>query len=181
MASIFDTLFKNNQQPQAGGDNQLLQLLLGQQQSPFQSLVGALPAYNYAKNANQYYQPAMQTMNAMADPNSAQYQNIYSQQKQQGQQNLAEVIAEAQRQNRKAGAMGRTPLFSQERGGEDIFRNLTKGYQDTQNQAAGQTQDILGNLFKNQAAMGATQAANGAKLSSVKGNAYGALAKLFGL
>lgn len=159
----------------------LLDLIMQSRQSPMQSLAGAIPAYGYAKNANKYYQPAQGTLAAMGDPNSAQYQNIYKQQRQMGQDNLAEVIAEAVRQNRKLSAMGRTPLFSQERGGEEVFRNLTRGYQDVQGQAMNQTQDILGNLFKGQAAMGATQAANGAKLSSVKGNAFGALAKLFGL
>ncbi len=158
----------------------LLNLIMQSQQSPLQSLAGAIPAYGYAKKANKYYQPAMQTMAAMGDPNSAQYQNIYKQQQQMGRDNLVDVIAEASRQNRKLSAMGRTPLFSQERGGEEVFRNLTRGYQDVQGQAANQTQDILGNLFKSQTAMGANQAANGAKMASVKGNAYGMLAKLFG-
>jgi hypothetical protein len=178
MAGIFDILMNGSGQ---SNDNGLLELIRQSQMTPLQSFATALPAYGYAKKANKYYQPAMDTLGAMGDPNSAQYQNIYRQQKQQGQDNLVEVIAEAARQNRKASAMGRTPLFSQERGGEDIFRNITRGYQDVQGQAANQTQDILGNLFRGQASMGATKAANAAKQSSVKGNIFGAVAKIFGL
>jgi len=162
-------------------DNQLMQLLMQSQMSPFQSLVSSIPAYNYSKKAGRYMQPAQDIAAAYGNMDNPMYQKIYGQQKQAGQQNIAEVIAEMQRQNRKSSAMGRTPLFSQERGGEQQFRGLVQGYQDAQNNAMGQTNDILGNMYTQQAQLGTANAANAAKRSSVKGNVYGALAKVFGL
>lgn len=61
---------------------------------------------------------------AMYAPNSPLYQQLYRQNLNQNQQNLAQTIAELQRQNRKATVTGRTPLFSSERGGESVFRGL---------------------------------------------------------
>lgn len=162
-------------------ENWLLELIRGSQMSPIQSLAQAVPAYGYTKKLNKYLQPAEEALGAMGDPSSDLYQQVYSGQKQQGQDNLAYQIAELGRQNRKLSSMGRTPLFDEERGGETMFRGITQGYQDIQNKAAGQTQDILANLFKGRSAQGATRAQYGAQKSSTKGNIFGSLAKLFGL
>lgn len=145
------------------------------------SLLTALPAYSHSKKLDKFYQPANEALNAMGDTNSGLYQNIYGQQKQQGQDNLAYQIAELSRQNRKLSMLGRTPLFSAERGGETLFRGLTQGYQDIQNKAGDQTQDILAQLFRGRSIMGEIGAKNSAKKSAVKGNLYGTLATLFGL
>lgn len=165
----------------SGGGSDILSLLMQSQMSPIQSLAQALPAYNYTKKYNQYLAPAQETLDAMGDITNPKYQQIYGQQKQQGQDNLAYQIAELGRQNRKLSMLGRTPLFSAERGGETLFRGLTQGYQDIQNKAGDQTQNILANLFKNQSAMGLQRAQYGAQKASVKGGMYGSLAKLFGL
>lgn len=159
----------------------LLSLILQSQMSPAQSLASALPAYNYSKKLNKYLAPAEEALGAMSDTNSPLYQQIYGQQKQQGQDNLAFQVAELGRQNRKLSQMGRTPLFSAERGGEELFRGLTQGYQDVQNQAGSQTRNILSDLFKNRSAMGLQRAEYGARKASVKGGLYGSLAKIFGL
>lgn len=165
----------------ADSGNWLMELIRGSQMSPIQSLGAALPAYNYTKKLNKYLQPAEEALSAMGNTDSALYQDIYGQQKQQGQDNLAYQIAELGRQNRKLSSMGRTPLFDAERGGETMFRGLTQGYQDIQNQAADQTQNILGNLYKGRSAQGLQRAQYGAQKASTKGNIYGSLAKLFGL
>lgn len=159
----------------------LLDFLMGNQPSAPQSIASALPFYNLPKKQMAFFQPAFNMSAAAIDPSSPEYQRLYGQKRQQGQQNLAEVIAEAQRQNRKASLLGRTPLFSNERGGEEIFRNLNRGYQDVQNQAATDTEQLLGkradSLYK-QGAVGAQYAANKA---GIHGNLLGAITKLFGL
>lgn len=81
--------------------------------------------------------------NAQYDQNNPLFQQVYNQERQAGQQDIASVIAEASRQNRKLSSLGRTPLFSQERGGEEMFRNLTKGYQDVQGTARDRAFNIL--------------------------------------
>ena len=151
------------------------------QMSPVQSLATAIPAYQHSRNLDQYMAPAQQSANAMVDINSPQYQNLYNQQKLQGQQNLAEQIQQLSAANRKLSMMGRTPLFDQQRGGEQLFRRLTKGYQDIQNTAANQTQDLLGRSFATQQALGGQKQQNAASKSSVTGNILGVVAKLFGL
>lgn len=164
-----------------GNDNLLLKLLLGQQPSAGQSLASAVPFLNLPKQQAKYYQPYNNTIDAMTNTSNPMYQQIYSQQKQQGQQNLAEAIAEMSRQNRKLSALGRTPLFSQERGGETQFRGLTQGYQDNQNQAATRTQGILGNAAQGYLQQGNLQSQLAQNKAGISGNIYGGLAKLFGL
>lgn len=80
---------------------------------------------------------------ASANPNDPMYQQLYGQFQQQNHSNLAQVIAEAQGQNRLNSKMGRTPLFSNERGGETTFRALAKGYQDSGAQSDTQTRSAL--------------------------------------
>ena len=159
----------------------LFALFQQNQMTPAQSLATAIPAFNYTRNLNQYMQPAQTAANAIIDITSPEYQRIYAQQKQQGQQNLADQIAELSAQNRKLAMLGRVPLFNPERGGEQIFRNMTRGYQDIQNQAANQTQDILGRSFQTQQMLGQQRQQNAATKSSTTGNILGAVAKLFGL
>lgn len=78
-------------------------------------------------------------------PSNPLYQQMYGQYKQQGQNQLGQGIAELQAQNRLNTNMGRTPLFNQERGGEQLFRNLMQGYQNVGTQADQQTR---GNLMQ---------------------------------
>lgn len=180
LASLFGA-FGNQGYNNGNQQNALLQYLMSQQPSAGQSIASALPFLSLPKQQAQFYQPYNNTIAAMGDTNSAGYQNIYNQQKQQGQQNLAESIAELSRQNRKLQALGRSPLLDNERGGEAIFRNLTQGYQSNQNQAAQNTQGILGQQaqgYLNQAGIQSQLAQNKA---GIHGNLFGAAAKLFGL
>lgn len=81
--------------------------------------------------------------NAQYNQDNPLFQQIYGQERNSAQQDLASVIAEMTRQNRKQSALGRTPLFDQERGGETQFRALTQGYQDAQNTARTRAREIL--------------------------------------
>lgn len=159
----------------------LLSYLMSMQPTAAQSFASAVPFYNLPKQQAQFFQPYQNATNAMTDTNNPMYQNIYSQQKQQGQTNLAESIAEMVRQNRKQTQLGRTPLFNAERGGETLFRGVNKGYQDVQNQAADNTQGILGNAANNLYKQGTMQAQLAQNKAGIKGNLAGALTKLFGL
>lgn len=156
-------------------------MYMPQQQSAGATLAQSLPFYNYSQNLGQYQKPAQQLLSAMTDTNNPQYQQIYGQQKQQGQQNLAESIAELSRQNRKLQVMGRSPLLDDERGGEATFRTLTKGYQDVQSQAAGNTQNILGNAYTGAVQQGQQRQLNDYSKAGVNSGIFGALSKLFGL
>lgn len=80
----------------------------------------------------------------MQGPNNPLYQSIYGQYKQQNANNLASTIAEAQGQNRMNSNMGRTPLFSNERGSENIFRNVVQQQQNAGVQADQQARSALG-------------------------------------
>lgn len=79
--------------------------------------------------------------------NNPLYQQLYGQYNQQAKNNLAQTIAEAQGQNRANANTGRTPLFSQERGSENIFRSLMQGYQNNGVQADQQTRAALTNAM----------------------------------
>lgn len=72
---------------------------------------------------------------ALLDPNNPFYKQQYGAARERNAASMAETIAEAQRQNRKATKLGRTPLFSAERGGETLFRSLMSGYQGLNQQA----------------------------------------------
>lgn len=85
-----------------------------------------------------------QLSEAMYDPNNPIYRQSYRANLAGQQQNLAQAIAELQRQNRKATATGRTALISPERGGEAIFRQIMGGQQDFQRRAQEQTLRQLG-------------------------------------
>lgn len=159
----------------------IFEYLTAQQQSPIQALAGAAPYYQYAQNTGKYYKEPNSILSAMQDPSSAKYQQIYGQQRLQGQQNLAETIAELTRQNRKLAMMGRVPLFNEERGGEQQFRALTQGYQDVQNRAANQTQGILGNAYQGAFGQAQINQQNALNKAGVNSGIFGALGKLFNL
>lgn len=106
----------------------------------------------YLKQQKQLADQQAQISQALTQgPSNPLYQQMYGQYKQQGQNQLGQGIAELQAQNRLNTNMGRTPLFNQERGGEQMFRNLMQGYQSVGTQADQQTR---GNL------MNASQATN---------------------
>lgn len=119
----------------------------------FFSALGAIPTIMGLfdkKTVNPYgkQQDAMaarmaQISAAQTDTSNPLYKQLYGQYQDQNRQNMAQTIAEAQAQNRMAQGMGRTPLFSPERGGENIFRNLMQGYQGMNQQADQQTRQAL--------------------------------------
>lgn len=121
--------------------------------SDFLSLLGLVPSLiaNFSgKTANPYgkQQDALagrmaQISAAQTDTSNPLYKQLYGQYQDQNRQSLAQTIAELQGQNRMNTGMGRTPLFSPERGGEQIFRNLMQGYQGMGQQADQQTRQAL--------------------------------------
>lgn len=160
-----DLPWQPNNGNQTWGDQSLaaiLKLLQNQQQAPqytgqsssadngigniLKSLSGA--KYNFDGIDTKPQQAAQGNLNNYADAITNQdnplYQQIYGQEKQSGQQDLARTIAELSNQNRKLSQLGRTPLFSNERGGEQQFRALTQGYQDVQDKARERARSIIG-------------------------------------
>lgn len=158
----------------------IAQLLKGQQSGP-QAFASSLPYLNYASNLNSYNKPAGNIASAMTDLNNPLYQQMYGQFQQQGQHNLAQTIAQLSGQNRKLAMMGRTPLFDAERGGEQMFRGLTQGYQDVQDKASGQALNQLGESYKTNALQGQMNQQAGLGQANAGSSVLGALTKLFGL
>lgn len=113
-------------------------------------------AQPYRREQEQLAARQNQLSQAMTDTNNPLYQQIYGQYQQQNRNNIAQMIAEAQGQNRMNANMGRTPLFNQERGSENIFRSMMQQYQNMGTQSAEQTRAALG-----QAMGGAGQAMQG--------------------
>lgn len=110
----------------------------------------------YRKQQEQLAGQQQQIAGALTQgPSNPLYQQLYGQYKQQNQNNMAQMIAESQAQNRMNSSMGRTPLFSQERGSENIFRQMMQQYQNGGGQADEQTRSALGQ------AAGATGMATG--------------------
>lgn len=153
----------------------------------FLSLIGAIPGlisdFNgsttapYQQQQQQIAQRQNQLSQALTDNNNPLYQQIYGQYKQQNQANLADVIAQAQGQNRMNASMGRVPLFNDERGSENIFRQLATqaqngGVQADQQARQALTQAMGGNQMA-QSQYGAitptTARANTAQLSGYQG------------
>jgi hypothetical protein len=143
------------------------------------NLAQFLPYLGYTQNLGSYNKGGNKIAAAMTNMDSPLYQKMYGQFRQQGQQNMAEMIAEAQRQNRKAAAMGRNPLFSAERGGEVLFREMARNNQDTQNQAMMNTFNQLGNAYNATAQQGQLRQQAELQQAGVYGNVAGAIAKLF--
>lgn len=129
----------------------------------FLSLIGAIPSlisdFNggtsapYLKQQQQIAARQNQLSQAMTDTTNPLYQQLYGQYKQQNNANMASNIAEIQGQNRMNAAMGRVPLLNNERGSENIFRNIVMQGQGAGLQADQQTRQALSQ------AMGGNQAA----------------------
>lgn len=139
-------------------------------------LMAAFTGATTAPNLKQQNQLAGQEKglaDALANHNSAGYQNLFQGYRDQNQQDLARGLAEAQGQNRLNAGMGRTALFDPSRGGETLFRTLMQGYQDAGSKADTQTTQALSNaLAGSQTALQGYgnvstygKAANAAKLS----------------
>lgn len=119
----------------------------------FLSLLGLVPSLiaNFSgSTSNPYGKQQDATAARMAQISAAQtdtsnplYKQLYGQFQDQNRQSMAQTISEAQAQNRMNTGMGRTALFSPERGGETIFRNLMQGYQGMGQQADQQTRQAL--------------------------------------
>jgi len=119
--------------------------------------------------------------NAMNNPNNPLYQQLYGQQKQQNMNNLANATSMIQGQNRMQSAMGRTPLFAQGRGGEEVFRNLMNGYQNNDATAQQQVHNTLAqNLQGSNQALMASQVQNNSNVNQNRNNlnSYGSIADL---
>lgn len=134
----------------------------------------------YLGNQKQIAQQQQNIYGELQNPQSAGYQQLYNQYKDQNTQNMAQGISELQGQNRLAANMGRTPLFSQDRGGETLFRGITQGYQNAGTQANQQTQqNLMGQLQGGNAAMGAYNSLSnyGAKSNAQQLSGFDTLAK----
>jgi len=100
--------------------------------------------------------------NAAYNPSNPLYQQLYGQNRNLMQQNLGQAISQLEGENRKLANMGRSPLFSPERGGEMAFRQVTAMAPQIGLQAQDQTQKQLlnaANILGNRSA-GALGAAN---------------------
>lgn len=155
--------------------------LLSNAQKSGPQIAQSIPLAQYYSDANQYQKPANNIAGAMTDLNNPLYQQLYGQFKQQGQSNLAQTIAQLSGQNRKLSMMGRASLLDPERGGEQLFRGLTQGYQDVQNNASGQALKQIDSAYKPAQEQGLWQQQNALKKSQATGDVFGTLAKLFGL
>ncbi len=94
-----------------------------------------------------------QLTDALTNTQNPIYANLFNQYNQQGDQNIASVLAQAQGQNRMASSLGRTPLLSQERGGEQLFRSLIQGKQDVSNNAMNQARTSIGQAMSGQSGL----------------------------
>lgn len=176
----FSTPGASGAAPQQGA-NDWISMLLKNQQSGTQSLAQMIPYLPYLQNMNSYTQPSQNLAAGMADINSPGYQGLYNQFKQQGDNSLSQGINEAEQQNRKLGAMGRTPLFAPGREGEQGFRALVNGYQNTQETASKQALGQLNSAYAAQSQQDQMKKQNALTQANVLGNGAGAIAKLFGL
>lgn len=156
----YSTGNQGNQNNAAGQSQNGTNLLASFNKNPLGSLGAAIPQFLYGQNQGQYTKQQQNIQNAMTNTSNPMYQNIYNQQKQQSQQSLGDAISQLSAQNRKLSELGRTPLFDNERGGEQLFRGLTQGYQTAQNTAASNTNDILKNAYNQAALTGQTQNKN---------------------
>lgn len=155
--------------------------LLQNQPSAYQSLAGALPFINLPQQQGRYMQPMQQSVNALLNPDDPRFKKLKKQNQQDQQFSLAQGLAEASRQNRKLSGMGRTPLFDPERGGEQMFRALTQGYQNADVNATNQTRQQFAQAIPYQQAIGQQQSQLASNKAGISGNLLGGLVKLFGL
>lgn len=111
-----------------------------------------------------------QINSALSDTTNPLYQQLYGQYRQQNVTNLSKGIAEAEAQNRLANRMGRTPLFNNERSGEQSFRSLMSGYQTAGTQADQQTRQNLQQQLQNLSGTSqATAQGNAQRLAGYQG------------
>lgn len=95
------------------------------------------------KNQSDISGQQAQVANAIYNPSNPLYQQLYGQQRQNIQQTGAAQIAQASNQNRMLSSMGRTPLFSPERNGQEAFRQSVMNQQGADVAAQNQTRGIL--------------------------------------
>lgn len=95
------------------------------------------------KNQSNIAGQQSQVANAIYNPSNPLYQQLYGAERQDIQQTGAANIAQAGNQNRLLSSMGRTPLFSQERNGEQAFRQGVMNQQGADVQAQNATRGIL--------------------------------------
>lgn len=120
-----------SQGSQGGGLNSILGIL--------QNLKGI-----NSKNQSNISGQQQNVAQAIYNPSNPLYQQLYGQQRQNIQQQGAAAIAQAGNQNRLLSSMGRTPLFSPERNGEEAFRQGVMNQQGADVEAQNQTRNILG-------------------------------------
>lgn len=101
-----------------------------------QSLFSGENSAPYLKEQRANAERQNQLTDALTNTQNPIFQNLYGQFEQQGNQDVARVLAEAQGQNRASASLGRVPLLSQERGGEQLFRALMEGKQKSSNSAS---------------------------------------------
>lgn len=124
---------------------------------------------------------------ARSDPNNPLYQNLFKQESQSGQQDLARMISELQGQNRMATRMGRTPLLDGGRGGETLFRGLMQsqsGIQDAARSRAlsrlGDTSQGLAQTFSGYTNLAGQQDLRQRRNLAMELGAYGSIGDLLG-
>lgn len=158
-------------------------------ENPFASMLRGIPAAYYSfqgKNIGPLKDIASQIgnlANAQYDESNPLYQHLYEQERGAGMQDLAGAINELSRQNRKLSSMGRTPLFNEKRGGEQIFRQLTQGYQNAQNDARSRARNILGvgqNALNNTYNAYANIANGQVQNNAMKASGFGSIADVVG-
>lgn len=176
IAALLKKLLGQQVQPlnMSSADNNMLtpQAMNAAQNTPADNIAGALKSwagYNYNSKGTDLG-PQMTAANAMVDSSSPLFQKVYNQERGSAQQDLASAIAEASRQNNKLSMLGRTPLFSPERGGETQFRALTQGYQTAQDTARNRAREILGANLSAQNSFAQQRDANSKKKAFGFGN-----------
>lgn len=129
-------------QPSQGGSQG------GQQQggAGLNSILGILQSFKgiNSKNQSNISGQQQQVANATYNPSNPLYQQLYGQERQNIQQTGAAQIAQAGNQNRLLSSMGRTPLFSPERNGQEAFRQSVMSQQGADLEAQNATRGILG-------------------------------------
>lgn len=146
---------QQNMQPSQGGQQG------GGASSLLTALPGILSSFKgvNAKNQSNISGQQQNVANAMYNPSNPLYQQLYGQERQNIQQTGAQQIAQAGNQNRLLSSMGRTPLFSQQRNGEEAFRQSVMNQQGADVAAQNATRGILSNSMSglNTAMVGANE------------------------
>lgn len=171
---------QNQQYPQSQNNGSSASSLMTAIPSILQGF-GMIGNQSGQNNINQLGNNSANISNAMNNTNNPLYQQLYGQQKEQNMNNLASATSMMQGQNRMQSAMGRTPLFSQGRGGEEIFRNLMQGYQNNDATSQQQVHNTLAQNLQgsNQALMAAQAQNNSNKMqNNSQLNSFNSIAQL---